>query len=179
MSTTPGDDDRPREPETPVSPEDPPEIPERISFTSVPVLMTGVVLSAVLLLGALWWWGALGKEIRDQVSWSQGAVWLFIVLLMVAFMLSIGYSRLWAEPGRVTVRNGPFLKRYSIDRIAGLRLRKGDPWAYLLLKDQGKVKPAAVLAIQAAEGNTARRKVNRLRAWLKANGATSRDVTAD
>ena len=178
MNTTPADGDQPKDPETPVTPETP-EIPERISFTSVPVLMTGVVLSAVLLLGALWWWGALGKEIRDQVSWSQGGVWLFIVLLMVAFMLSIGYSRLWAEPGRVTVRNGPFLKRYGIDQIAGLRLRKGDPWAYLLLKNQGKIKPVAVLAIQAAEGNTARKKVNRLRAWLKANGATSRDVRAD
>ncbi len=163
---------------TPSPQEDPqaPEIPERMSFTSVPALMTGVVLSAALLLGALWWWGALGKEIRDQVSWSQGAVWLFLVILMVAIMLSIGYSRLWAEPGRVIVRNGPLLRRYDIERIAGLRLRKGDPWAYLLLKDDGKVKPAAVLAIQAAEGNSARRKINRLREWLKANGATSKDI---
>lgn len=155
---------------------DPPSVRKRISFTSVPVLMTSIVLSATLLLGALFWWGALGKEIRDQVSWSQGAVWLFLVFLMLAILLSLGYSRVWADEAGVTVRNGPVVRKFAIGDVAGLRLRKGDPWAYLLVKNDGGVRKVAVLAIQAAEGNGARRKINELRAWLKANGATSKGI---
>lgn len=157
-------------------PEDQPS-PEHLSFTSVPALLTAVVLSAVLLISAMAGWVAIGPAVREQVSWSQGGVWLFLIFLMLAIMLSVGYSRLWAEGTTVTVRNGPLLKKLPVSQIAGLRLRKGDPWAYILIKRDGELKRVAVLAIQHAEGNGARRKVNQLRAWLKANGATSKDVT--
>ncbi|MDO5735744.1 MAG: PH domain-containing protein [Propionibacteriaceae bacterium] len=155
----------------------PPQVPERMAFTSPPALMTSVLLSVILLIFAMYGWYALGADIRAQVSLFQGATLLAMMLLMIGIMLSVGYSRLWADERGVTVRNGPVLRRFTVDQIAGLRLRSGDAWAYLLIKDNGTVKRRAVLSIQQLEGNAGKRKLRELRDWLKANGATSKDVT--
>ena len=154
----------------------PPEVPQRLAFTSPPALMTAVVLSIVLLSFAMFGWYALGKEIRDQITWIQAATLLFFMLFMIGVMLSVGYSRLWADENGVTVRNGPIMRRYPIERIAGVRLRKGDAWSSLLLKGEAELKRAPVLAIQSLEGEAAEAKLIELRRWLVANGATSRDA---
>lgn len=154
------------------------DTPERLSFTSPPALMTSVVASIVLMSAALYGWWALGQEIRSQITWLQGATLLFFVLVMIVVMLSIGYSRIWAADDVVTIRNGPLVRRYRIDSIAGLRLRSGDAWATLLIKEGGEVKRQPTLAIQSLEGQRAQRKVRQLRRWLVAHGATSKDVTA-
>ncbi len=150
--------------------------PERLSYTSAPALATGVVLSIVLMSFSLFGWWAIGKDVRDRVTWAQGGTLLLMVLLMVAIMLSVGYSHLWARDGMVVVRNGPIVHRYRVDQIAGVRLRPGDAWAGLIIKGDGEVKRRAVLAIQSLEGAGGQRKVVELRTWLVRNGATSRDV---
>lgn len=153
-----------------------------ISYFSLPALVTALVLSVVLFLGALLVWYLLGPGVRAQVTLPQAATLLFIVLFMVAAMLSVGYSHLWAAGGEVVIRNGPVMRRYQIDEIAGLRLRKGDPWAYLLIKDpnsESGTARKAVLAIQSLEGDKGQQKVRRLRRWLKENGATSEGITKE
>lgn len=164
--------DTPQQDPTP----DTPKVPERLHYISTTVLATAAVLSIVLFSFALYGWSAIGKSVRDQITWPQAFTLLFFMLLMVAIMLSLGYSRLWAEAGVVTVRNGPILRRYPVDQIAGLRLRHGDPWAYLLVKHEGKARRKAVLAIQALEGEKAQGKVRELRRWLVAQGASSEGV---
>lgn len=156
-----------------------PKLPERLQFTSVAVLVTSVVGSIVLLLAAMWGWYAIGSSIRSQVTWFQAATLLFFLVFMIAMMLSIGYSRIWADEDGVVVRNGPVLRKFRIDEVAGVRLRDGDPWAYLLVKHNGGVKRRAVLAIQTLEGDKAKRKIRALRVWLKANGANSDGVTLE
>ena len=154
----------------------PSEVPERLAYTSPPALMTAVVLSIVLLSFSMFGWWALGKEIRNQVTWLQAATLLFFVFVMIGVMLSVGYSRLWANEQGITVRNGPILRKYPIEQIAGVRLRKGDPWSSLLLKGEGELKRKPVLAIQSLEGEAGERKLIELRRWLVEHGATSRDV---
>lgn len=156
-----------------------PKLPERLQFTSVTVLVTSVVGSVVLLLAAMWGWYAIGASIRSQITWFQAATLLFFLVFMIAMMLSIGYSRIWADEDGVVVRNGPLLRKFRIDEVAGLRLRDGDPWAYLLIKHNGGVKRRAVLAIQTLEGAKAKRKIRALRVWLKAHGANSDGVTLE
>lgn len=154
------------------------KVPARLAFTSVPALLTSLVLSAVLFIAVLYGWYALGPEIRDQISTSQTITLLVVALGMVAIFMSVGYSRLYADERGVIIRNGPVLRKFTIDQVAGLRLRDGDPWAYLLVKDgDGGVKRRAVLAIQQLEGVRAKRKVSQVRRWLKANGATSKGIT--
>ncbi|GAA4892496.1 hypothetical protein GCM10025789_06950 [Tessaracoccus lubricantis] len=153
-------------------------VPATLSYSSPPALMTAVVLSIVLLASSMFGWWALGADIRAQVTWPQAATLLFFVFLMIAIMLSIGYSRLWAADGVVTVRNGPFLRRYGVADIAGVRLRPGDAWSSLLIKQDGALKRRPVLAIQFLEGEGGKRKIVDLRKWLKANGATSAGFTA-
>ncbi|SHJ55878.1 PH domain-containing protein [Tessaracoccus bendigoensis DSM 12906] len=155
----------------------PREVPEHLSYTSRPALMTAVVLSLVLLSFAMYGWYAIGKEIRDQITWIQAATLLFFMFFMIGVMLSVGYSRLWANADGVTVRNGPILRRYPIDQIAGVRLRKGDAWSSLLIKGGEGLKRKPALAIQSLEGEEGQRKLVELRRWLVEHGATSRDVT--
>ena len=52
-----------------------------------------------------------------------------------------------------------------------------DAWSSLLIKRDGGLKRAPVLAIQFLEGEAAQRKVIELRRWLVEHGATSQDVT--
>lgn len=154
-----------------------PPIPERLSYTSPPALMTGVVLSIVLLSFAMFGWWSIGEKIRSQITWAQGGTLLFFILVMIAIMLSIGYSRIWADERGVTVRNGPIVRRFPVDRIAGVRLRQGDAWSSLLLKNDGQeLKRQPMLAIQFLEGEQGRHKVVELRRWLVANGASSSDA---
>lgn len=152
-------------------------VPERLAYTSPPALMTSVVLSMVLLAFSMFGWWALGPEIREQITWPQAATLLFFVFVMIAIMLSIGYSRMWAADGVVTVRNGPFLRRYPVESIAGVRLRPGDAWSSLLVKDDGELMRKPMLAIQFLEGENGKRKIVDLRKWLKQQGATSQGYT--
>ena len=156
------------------------KVPARLAFTSVPALLTSLVLSAVLFIAVLYGWYAIGPDIREQVSVSQAITLLVVALGMVAIFMSVGYSRLYADERGVIIRNGPVLRKFTIEQVAGLRLRDGDPWAYLLVKDgAGGVRRRAVLAIQQLEGVRAKRKVTQVRRWLKANGATSKGITLD
>lgn len=169
---------------TPATPDEPvaaaPEVPQRLVFTSTAVLATSLVFSVILMISAMYGWYAIGVGIRSQISWVQLATLVFFILLMIGIMLSVGYSRLWADEDGVSVRNGPVLRKFSLDEIAGVRLRQGDAWAYLLIKDgHGGVRRRAVLAIQQIEGDKARAKRSQLRAWLKANGANAAGVDKD
>lgn len=147
-------------------------VPERLAFASPPALMTAVVASIVLLSAAMFGWWAIGESIRNQITWLQAGTLLLFVVLMIGIMLSVGYSRLWADERGVTVRNGPFVRRYQVDQIVGVRLRSGDAWSSLLLaSDTDEPKRQPVLAIQFLEGEAGRKKVIELRRWLVANGA--------
>lgn len=157
-----------------------PEVPKRLVFTSTAVLITALLFSVVLMIAAMYGWYAIGPSIRSQMSNFQVATLAFFVLIMVVIMLSLGYSRLWADEDGIAVRNGPVLRRFRVDEVVGVRLRQGDAWAYLLIKQpDGVVRKRAVLAIQQLEGTKAREKRSVLRAWLKANGASSQGVRLD
>lgn len=153
-----------------------PSVKKSLSYVSVPVLVTAVVLSMILLAGALYFWWVLGPGVRAKVSTLQLATLVLFLIVMIAMMLGIGYSHIWATDQQVVIRNGPFIRHYSVSEIVGLRLRKGDPWAYLLVKDESSetgYRRRPTLAIQSLEGEGAHKKVRELRRWLKANGATS------
>ncbi len=153
------------------------ETPRRLSYTSAPALATALVLSIVLLSLSMYGWYAIGPDLRARITWPQAATLLFFIAVMIGVMLSVGYSRLWAADGELVVRNGPILRRYPVSKIAGLRLRPGDPWSSVLLKgDDGNLVRKPVLAIQFLEGERGKAKVRELRRWLVANGATSKDM---
>lgn len=148
---------------------------KRLDYVSRPVMWTALVGSIVLMTAAMYGWFALGKDIRDRITGLQLGTLIFFVLIMVAMMLSIGYSRLWANADGVTVRNMFRVKTFGLDEIIGVRFREGDPWAFLLLRDPSADEPKrhAILAIQSLERAEATTKVLKLRQWLdvQLNGA--------
>lgn len=145
-----------------------PPLKERLVFTSRPAMWVGLLGSIILLIAAMGVWLALGADIRSRVTTIQLATLLGFVLIMVAIMLSVGYSRMWAGPDGVTIRNILRVRKFKVADIVGVRMRKGDPWAYLLVKSPSGEEPAkhAILAIQAAEGKSGMTKVLQLRQWL-------------
>ncbi|MDO4718134.1 MAG: PH domain-containing protein [Propionibacteriaceae bacterium] len=141
---------------------------KNLDYVSRPVMWTALVGSIVLMVLAMYGWFSLGQEIRAKVTEFQLATLIFFVLVMVAIMLSIGYSRMWANDDGVTVRNMFRVRTFALSDIVGVRFREGDPWAFLLLRDEGAEEPKrhAILAIQSLERGEATTKVLRLRQWL-------------
>ncbi|MDO4783531.1 MAG: PH domain-containing protein [Propionibacteriaceae bacterium] len=139
-----------------------------LDYVSRPVMWTALAGSVVLMVAAMYGWFSLGQEIRVSISGLQLGTLVFFVLVMVAIMLSVGYSRMWANADGVTVRNMFRVRTFAPDDIVGVRFREGDPWAYLLLRDEGADEPKrhAILAIQSLERAEATTKVLRLRQWL-------------
>ena len=84
--------------------------PKSLSYVSVPALLTAIILSMVLLSGALYFWWVLGPNVRAQVSLLQLATLVLFLIVMLLMVLGVGYSHVWAGDGQVVVRNGPFIK---------------------------------------------------------------------
>lgn len=139
-----------------------------LDYLSRPMMWTALVGSIVLMVSAMYGWFAIGREIRERITALQAGTLVFFVLVMVAMMLSIGYSRLWANPDGITVRNMFRVKTFPVSDVMGVRLRPGDPWAFLLVRDPASSEPKrhAILAIQSMEREQATTKVLRLRQWL-------------
>lgn len=139
-----------------------------LDYMSRPAMWTALVGSIVLMIASMYGWFAVGAEIRSRVTGLQLGTLIFFVLMIVAIMLSIGYSRLWANPDGVTVRNMFRVRAFPLTEILGVRFRDGDPWAYLLLRDPNSDEPKRypILAIQSLERGGATTKVLRLRQWL-------------
>lgn len=145
-----------------------PAVAPKLVYTSRPAFLMGLIGSAVLMVAAMWIWLALGPDIRARVSLFQVLTLLGFVLVMAGFMLSIGFSKVWADPAGVTVRNMFRVRNFPLSQILGVRMRKGDPWAYLLVANPDGDEPTkhAILAIQSAEGKKGMTKVLELRRWL-------------
>ena len=139
-----------------------------LQFMTRPAMLTGLAGSVALMLGAMWVWSALGSDIRSRVTVLQAGTLVFFVLLMVAMMLSIGFSKVWADGNGVTTRNVFRVRTHPLSEVLGVRLRHGDPWAYLLVRDPDSDEPKrhAILAIQSLEGERGMNKVLQLRKWL-------------
>lgn len=146
----------------------------------MPALITGLGLSTVLVVGAGWFWIALGHDIRVQVTLPQLATLIFFVFIMCAMMTSIGLSKVWANEDGVTTRNMLRARTFKPEDIVGVRLRQGDPWAFLLVRNPAGDEPKrhAILAIQSLEGARAQRKAEQLREWLRAELASAGDPGA-
>ena len=148
--------------------------PTPLTLRSMPVLLTGAVLSGVLVTGALALWVAMGPYERALWTWPQVATMIFFIGVMVTVMLSVGLSTVRVDDGGVTVRNALRTSHYEFSEIHGVAMNSGDPWAYLVVDapetddhdDEGENK--MVLAIQRAEGQAADIHLRQLREAIAA-----------
>ncbi|PIF04877.1 MAG: hypothetical protein CSA63_00355 [Propionibacterium sp.] len=113
--------------------------------------ITGVVLSVVLVVVTVWFWIAVGPEIRALATVGQIATLVLIFGALIFGMLMLGGSRVTVTKDGIRYRNWVRTFELGWGEIAGFRFRPSDPWAYVILP--GPEEPRkALLAIQSADG---------------------------
>jgi len=144
------------------------DLPESVTLRSRPALVTGTVLSVVLLVGSIALWAAMGPLARSQWTWPQLVTIVFFLLAMIAAMMSVGLSVVRVGPEGVTVRNALRTHRYTWDRVHDFEMNPGDPWVNLELSDAADDGTTRmVLAVQRAEGDAAEERLALLRAMVR------------
>jgi PH (Pleckstrin Homology) domain-containing protein len=137
-------------------------------------LIIAVFGGAVLLLAAFGWL-ALPASIRVLFTLSQRLTLLIIVGSIVLVLGVIASSSVRADATGLRLRNG--LRTYVIpwSRVHKILLRRGDPWAFVLLRpDDGRPFEAdldadkrMLMGILATEGAAAQHAVDELRQRLR------------
>ncbi len=89
--------------------------------------------SAALVLLTLVGWLALPSAIRVLFTLSQRLTLLALLGLLVAVMVALAASVVRADAEGMRVRNGLRTHLIPWDRVHQIVLRRGDPWAFVLL----------------------------------------------
>jgi hypothetical protein len=126
-------------------------------------LLTASVLSGVLVVASIAAWVAMPPQTRDLFTPPQLLTLALFVLVMIAFMLSVGLSYVRADAAGLTFRNGLRTHHLEWRQVTGLRFTENDPWAYVLTDGDPDQRPllglqrtdheraeAAFAALQAA-----------------------------
>lgn len=124
------------------------------SFHSRPALLTGSVLSVLLVAASLLMWVGLGPTIRSQFNIGQVITLVFFLLVIVGVMMAVGLSSITCDEDGLHVRNALRTHHYPWDRVVGAELGEGDPWAYVLLtpdEDHMDGQTQMALAIQRSD----------------------------
>ncbi|MFZ1910969.1 MAG: PH domain-containing protein [Propionicimonas sp.] len=131
------------------------------------VLITGIVLSAVLVAASALGWMLLPAEIRVLFTVPQLLTLGLFVLVMIAIMIAVGLSTVRIEPGGLRIRNGVRSHWITWAEVRGIRFSPHDAWAFVQLDGDPDTRP--LLAVQRSDGPRADRAVAALRAaWRDA-----------
>jgi hypothetical protein len=133
-------------------------------------LITGVFGMALLVLAAVGWY-ALPSTIRALFTFSQ-VLTLLVILASILFVIGvIASSYVRADSSGLLLRNGLRTHVIPWSRVHKILLRRGDPWAFVLLRPtDGRPFEAdldadklMLMGIIATEGVAAQRAVEELR----------------
>ena len=124
----------------------------------------GVALSAVM--AALW--VALPADVRSSFTWLQTATLLLFWAAVIAVLFGIARTRVVSDGFGISVLNGYRRHRLAWAQVVSISLPRGAPWA-LIDETDGSV--LAVMALQGADGERARRAVSDLRRRVAAHSA--------
>lgn len=135
------------------------------------MLVTGTIVSVLVLGSPIATWLALPADIRQQLVGGVDMVMTAVVLLaIVIFVMFLSLSSVRADEKGVTIVNGPVRHSYPWHEIVDVRFREGDPWAYIYTihtDRDGEPQRRMMMAIQAPDGDRARLQAARLRQiWL-------------
>ncbi|HEX2858118.1 MAG TPA: PH domain-containing protein [Propionibacteriaceae bacterium] len=141
------------------------QVPESVTLRSMPALITGAVLSVIVVAGSVALWIGMGPITRSQWTWPQLVTIVFFLIVLVATMMAVGLSVVKVGPDGVTVRNAISTHHYTWDRVDDFVMNSGDPWVNLELRDDNdEGATRMVLAVQRSEGDAAEERLALLQA---------------
>lgn len=130
--------------------------------TRLALFFFGGLLAAV----CVFFWIAIGPEVRSQFTPFQRVTLILFVLLFTGTYYGLERCRLVATDAGLTVVNGYRTRRFEWPQVIALSLKRGAPWATLDLSDGTTV---SVMGIQGSDGDRARRQVREVRAYIAAH----------
>ena len=95
--------------------------------------LVAVVIAVLLTAATLFGWFALPQEIRVLFTPSQLLTLLGLLAVLLLVMLSLAASVVRADRDGLRFRNGLRTHTVPWSRVHKVILRRGDPWAMLLL----------------------------------------------
>ncbi|WP_375432517.1 PH domain-containing protein [uncultured Friedmanniella sp.] len=95
--------------------------------------VVAAVMAATLTLAALYGWLVLPRNVRDLFTPSQVLTLLGLLGALLLVMISLALSVVRADETGLRFRNGLRSHVVPWDRVHKIILRRGDPWAMLLL----------------------------------------------
>lgn len=130
------------------------------------------ILIAVALAGlTAFGWFALPAETRVLFTLPQRLTLLGVLAVLVLVMVALALSVVRADADGLQIRNG--LRRYRVpwDRVHQIILRRGDPWAFVLLSPADgspftadlDAEKRQLMAVQYGDGAAAQIGVEELR----------------
>ena len=133
--------------------------------------VVAIVLAVVLTAATLFGWFALPKNIRVLFTPSQLATLLGLLAVLLLVMFSLAFSVVRADRDGLRFRNGLRTHTVPWDRVHKVILRRGDPWAMLLLTpSDGRpftadldAEKRQLMAVQYGDGASAQMSVEELR----------------
>lgn len=127
------------------------------------VRMAGIAGAVFLFVVCAAAWMAFPPHIQDRFSLYQRLTLVFLGLLVLATFHALVRSRATATTERLVVVNGYRRREFEWAQVVAVTMPRGAPWAVLDLADGETCK---VLAIQASDGEGARKAVRELRSLL-------------
>ena len=95
--------------------------------------VVAIVIAALLTAATLYGWFALPREIRVLFTTSQLLTLLGLLAMLLLVMLALAFSFVRADGQGLRFRNGVRTHQVPWHRVHKVILRRGDPWAILLL----------------------------------------------
>jgi hypothetical protein len=143
---------------------------EAVVFRPRKLRVVAASASGVLIVVSIAGWTALPLGIRDLFTVSQRVTLLAVLGALVFTLWAISSSYVRADRSGVTIRNGLRTRRVAWNRVQGVLLRPGDPWAMLLvgpdppsLMTDADAETRQMMGIQRGDGAAAQAAVEELR----------------
>lgn len=96
--------------------------------------VVAAVMAVTLTLATLYGWLVLPRNVRDLFTPSQVLTLLGLLAVLLLVMVSLAFSVVRADETGLRFRNG--LRSHTVpwNRVHKIILRRGDPWAMLLVR---------------------------------------------
>jgi hypothetical protein len=130
------------------------------TFRPFGVRIAAAVLGVLLVAVVVGIWLAFPQSVRDQFTTFQRLTVLAFGVAAGAAIYALARSRVDVREDGLLAVNGYRSHLYAWDKVAGVTLRAGGPWAILELADGST---ASAMGIQGSDGSRAVAQVKQLR----------------
>jgi hypothetical protein len=139
---------------------DPGRVAPVATFRPYGVRIAAAVLGVLLVAVVVGIWLAFPQSVRDQFTTFQRLTVLAFGVAAGAAIYALARSRVDVRDDGLLAVNGYRSHLYAWDKVAGVTLRAGGPWAILELADGST---ASAMGIQGSDGSRAVAQVKQLR----------------